>query len=91
VSLIERLRIRDAELQESWYYHESVVEAKDAEIARLLDHNEIIANDAGRLHADNEKLRKIASCVPVRVYIKAKEAAGYGVKIHPQAAVGDKP
>ncbi len=43
------------------------IAALQAEVARLTD--------------ENLRLRKIASHVPGLVYIKAKEAAGYGVEV----------
>lgn len=35
------------------------------------------------LEAENTRLRKIAAHVPVKVYIAAKEAAGFGIPIKP--------
>ena len=37
------------------------------------------------LQSENRKLREIAARVPAKIYIKAKEKAGYGESVKPNA------
>ena len=45
--------------------------------------------ELARLKEENLRLRKIAAYVPARVYLQAKEDAGYGDAIHANDSVGD--
>lgn len=64
---------RSPEWSSTWHHQECLDEIKDA--------CTILRRERQRLEDENLKLRKIAAHVPGDVYIKAKEAAGFGEAI----------
>ena len=75
-----------------WYLQADRVEKLEAENEHLADVVEVhiggidvLQKRIEKLEAENEMLRKIAAHIPVGDYISAKERAGFGVRIYPQA------
>jgi hypothetical protein len=81
-ALQERLLALQGELLE-W---KSNWQLADARITRQENREVILGTCIRELEAENLQLRKIAAHVPAREYIKAKEAAGFAVKVHAKDA-----
>lgn len=75
----------DYAISQLWYYTEA---QGDKNYPRTHEYQEAIRAYIAALEAENEKLSKIAAFVPGKIYIEAKERAGFGEAIIPTAPSG---